>query len=59
MITALSASTLVLALRAGEARSSIALAGVIVGAVLVVVVAALALTDDRRTPARRGSRAPC
>ena len=55
LITALSASTLVLALRAGEARPRIARLAVVVGAMLVAAVAALALTgtDEHRRRAAR------
>jgi hypothetical protein len=53
LITALSASTLVLALQAGEASPGVVRLAVVVGAMLVVAVAAVALTGGTNTGAAR------
>ena len=53
LITALSASTLVLALRAGEASERIARLAVVGGVILVATVAVLALTGTTNTGAAR------
>ena len=53
LITALSASTLVLALQAGEASLLIARLAIFGGAILVAVVAALAITGTTNTGAAR------
>ncbi|MDA0161385.1 potassium channel family protein [Solirubrobacter ginsenosidimutans] len=53
LITALSASTLVLALRAGEVSLRIVRLAVVAGAILVATVAALALADTTNTGAAR------
>ena len=53
LITALSASTLVLALQAGEASLGIVRLAVVFGAILVATVAALAITGTTNTGAAR------
>jgi 4-amino-4-deoxy-L-arabinose transferase-like glycosyltransferase len=53
LITALSASTLVLALQAGEVSLPLVRLAIFAGAILVTAVAALALTDTTNTGAAR------